>query len=449
MTGTVSLFPQLFSATAVAILWLVIFLLTWTLHRQWWRIGGVRRALWVAPLVVLSTIGLWALAAYLRWELPESIFGYLSATFAVVTIALVIALPFSGLALTLERITLAVQRRLQRKSNRGDQLPKGETLLAIDRGSDSDKVNVNANVNVNVNANVNANDHLVDHGRRSVITIGAAAFPLIAVGAGVTGIFQSGGRVRMPEVTLTWKDLPPSLVGLRILHLSDIHLGYYHNLDDLEAIMLEAERHRPDLVLVTGDISDDLSMLPGALRIIDGLKAPLGTFASLGNHEYYRGIRDVLSAIDKGPIPLLRNSGQSVKVGSAAIHISGADDPAATHGVTTADFLRRTVDAALDGAPSNVFHILMSHRPKGFNEAAKQGIDLTLSGHTHGGIQIGFAGRSVLEPWYPEEYFWGHYRKGNSQLYTSGGVGHWFPFRLGCPPEAPIYILEPQGFSLG
>ncbi len=422
MTGHVSLFPQLFSSIAVAVLWVVIFLLVWTLHRQWWRIRMVRRSLWVAPLVVLFTIGLWALFAYLRWELPESIMGYLSAAFAVVSIALVVALPFSGVTLTLERIVLALQGRWKKPPVGAEQSDEGDALVGVVPDS--------------------TQEISVDRGRRSVITIGAAAFPLLAVGAGITGIFQSGGRVRLPEITLGYDDLPASLEGLRILHLSDIHLGYYHNLDDLEAIMLEAERHRPDLVLVTGDIADDLSMLPGALRIIDALKPRLGTYASLGNHEYYRGIRDVLSAIDKGPIPLLRNSGTSVKVGPTEIYLSGADDPAVSHGVSTGEFLRQTVDAAVNGAPSDIFHILMSHRPKGFNEAARQGIDLTLSGHTHGGIQIGFGGRSVLEPWYPEEYFWGHYRKGKSQLYTSGGVGHWFPFRLACPPEAPIYILK-------
>jgi uncharacterized protein len=82
----------------------------------------------------------------------------------------------------------------------------------------------------------------------------------------------------------------------------------------------------------------------------------------------------------------------------------------------------------------------MSHRPDAFDHAAVRGIDLTLAGHTHGG-QIGMFGRSVFESYWPERYLWGRYERNGSQLYTSAGVGHWFPFRLGCPPEAPVIEL--------
>ena len=95
----------------------------------------------------------------------------------------------------------------------------------------------------------------------------------------------------------------------------------------------------------------------------------------------------------------------------------------------------------MNGAPADGFTILMSHRPEGLNAAAALGIPLTLAGHTHGG-QFGWFGRSIFEPWLPHRYLWGKYQKDQSQLYTSAGVGHWFPFRLGCPPEAPIIVLK-------
>jgi predicted MPP superfamily phosphohydrolase len=84
---------------------------------------------------------------------------------------------------------------------------------------------------------------------------------------------------------------------------------------------------------------------------------------------------------------------------------------------------------------------LMTHRPDAFPPAAERDIDLMLAGHTHGG-QVGFAGRSILESSLPGRYLWGKYLLGQSQLYTSCGVGHWFPFRLGCPTEAPIIELK-------
>ena len=79
--------------------------------------------------------------------------------------------------------------------------------------------------------------------------------------------------------------------------------------------------------------------------------------------------------------------------------------------------------------------------PEGFDPAAKAGVDLTLSGHTHGG-QIGFNGKSAFEPLWPDGYLWGGYRRGASSLYTTAGFGDWFPFRLGCPSEAPLLVLK-------
>jgi hypothetical protein len=83
----------------------------------------------------------------------------------------------------------------------------------------------------------------------------------------------------------------------------------------------------------------------------------------------------------------------------------------------------------------------MSHRPDVFPYAADLGVQLTLSGHTHGG-QIGFDGRSVLEGVFPHSFLWGEYAIKASRLYTTCGAGHWFPFRLGCPAEAPLITLR-------
>ena len=102
--------------------------------------------------------------------------------------------------------------------------------------------------------------------------------------------------------------------------------------------------------------------------------------------------------------------------------------------------LRASVEASLQSAPSDAFYVLMSHRSQAFDTAAPLGVHLTLSGHTHG-LQMGLAGRSLFEHLWPDSYIWGHYGGGATHLYTSAGVGHWFPFRLGCPPEAPLFTL--------
>jgi predicted MPP superfamily phosphohydrolase len=145
---------------------------------------------------------------------------------------------------------------------------------------------------------------------------------------------------------------------------------------------------------------------------------------------------------------MMIDASTSIAVGDATIHLSAADDPARTGRFNDDAFLRRSVERAIDAMPSDAFSILMSHRPEGFDVASRHGVDLTLSGHYHGGIQVGWNGRAIIQGLMPNKHYWGHYRSGDAQLYTSGGIGHWFPFRLNCPPEAPVYVLrreEPRG----
>jgi len=409
----VSYFMHLFTAVTTVVFWLVIALLVWSLHRQWWGIRGVRRALWIAPVVLLATIGIWALATWAGWIGVTWPLRFASAAGVIVSLSIMLTLPITGLVLTLERLVKWCVARVRRHGG--------------------------ASVASNGDAPEN-------RGRRSLLATTTAVLPLTLGGTGLIGAINSTSRVVFPPVDLAWANLPPALEGLRILHFTDFHLGYAHDLSDMEQIIDAASTLHADLVLVTGDVADDLVMLPDALTMIASLRPRLGVYATLGNHEYYVGITDVLRAFDRGPVPLLRD--ESVLLGdrAAPIHLLGIDDPTRQFRAINPEgapaFLREGIATAIDGGPSQAFRILMSHRPKGFDAACDFGIDLTLAGHTHGGIQLGFRGRSVLEPFFPEQYFWGHYAKGASQLYTSAGVGHWFPFRLGCPMEAPVYTLR-------
>jgi predicted MPP superfamily phosphohydrolase len=418
-----SFFSHIASLIALAILWSLNLLLLWGLNRQWWRLRRVRRAALLYPLAGLAAIGLWALGTAWHLEWLILLGARASAVVLTVQIALVAALPVSGLLLSGHRAVRWAGSRRGSASRQPMPLHAGAGLPA------SSPVSMPAPV------------ERVDRGRRSFVTTAAAAIPGATLATSGYGLISSQGSVRMREVPLLFPRLHPDLQGLRVLHLTDIHLGYYVGLDDLENLMIAARSMRPDIVLVSGDIADDLAQLPGALKMIDTLRPRYGTFASLGNHEYFRGIENVLRIIDAGPIPLLRDTGAAVKVGRAELYIGGADDPQVmAHGERNYRFLERSVASAFDGAPSDAFHILMSHRPEGFDIAAEQGIPMTVSGHTHG-AQVGFNGRSIFEPWMRDRYLWGHYEREGSQLYTSSGVGHWFPFRLGCPPEAPVYVL--------
>ena len=229
-------------------------------------------------------------------------------------------------------------------------------------------------------------------------------------------------------------------MGLVGVKARGLHLGHYADLDHLTQTLTNARPFEPHLTLVTGDLSDNLDELPQALNLIYDLKPPHGTLASLGNHEYFRGIQQVRRMFDQSPVPLLVNSAITLNVGGRRLYVGGIDDPRRM-GVKHDEFFKKTIDETLAPAAGPDTIVLMSHRPDAFDYAASKGVHLTLAGHTHGG-QIGFMGRSVFESYSSGNYLWGEYSLGKARLYTSAGAGHWFPFRLGCPTEAPVIELR-------
>ncbi len=205
--------------------------------------------------------------------------------------------------------------------------------------------------------------------------------------------------------------------------------------------MIAAKDLRPELLVFTGDVADDVNLLESALRLAHEHRPHLGVYASLGNHEYLHDISRLRPIYERSPVPLLVDRAETIAVGEGKLFLAGSNDP--IHLEHDSDFFARSVDACLDGGPSDAFRLLLSHRPEAFPRAAREGFHLTLSGPTHGG-QLGWGRRSLLERIDPKrfQYMWGEYRRGGNRLYTSAGFGHWFPYRLGCPTEVPLIVLE-------
>ncbi len=368
-------------------------------NRDWWKIRIVRRAAWAVPIVTLIGTGLF-LFGFASDLMLITVIGSIVSSFAfIVLLAMALAFPLSGIF----HIIAGVLERHSRSQ------PEGKTK--------GDEIS-----------------------RRSFLRKAAVAFPAATLTTGVGGFSASFLGVKIPEIDFKYDDLPDQLDGFRILHFSDLHLGRYFRLSDLETLIDDARIHRPDLVLITGDICDVTTDLPKTLSLMASLNPAYGCLASLGNHEYYHGVRECFRIHAQSDVPLLVNRGTVIDVKGVDLFVGGADDPYDLWG-NADNFLRETVDYTLAAAPESSFKVLMSHRPRGFTRAAEQGVHLTLAGHTHGG-QAGLAGRSVFESEDPPNFFWGKYINGKSQLYTSAGVGHWFPFRLGCPAEAPVIILR-------
>jgi predicted MPP superfamily phosphohydrolase len=186
-------------------------------------------------------------------------------------------------------------------------------------------------------------------------------------------------------------------------------------------------------------VADDLRELEQALQILHRHRPRLGVFAALGNHEYLHEIDATRPIYERSPVPLLVDRGVTLTVGGAELYVAGVDDPFGKG--KAAAFFEHAVERCAAHAPPDAFRLLLSHRPQGFVAAAARGFHLTLSGHTHGG-QVGLFGVSAFQPLLRGEFLWGAYERGGHRLYTTSGFGHWFPFRLGCPTEAPLIVLS-------
>lgn len=283
--------------------------------------------------------------------------------------------------------------------------------------------------------------------RRAFLRKVIGTAPVVAASTGPVGAVAAGITPVLTRVDIESASVPPALDGLTVLQLTDVHLGVFIHEEQFQAVVdaVNAAGVKPDLIVLTGDVADDFTQLPGALRRLATLAPSLGTFACIGNHEIYRG-RDVAERIyaDEG-VGFLCNGGVALERNGARLWLAGADDPA--RGLDgPAAFLARTVDDAMGGCPADITcKVLLSHRPRAFDTAVRHGVTLTLSGHTHG-AQMALFGRSLLEPIWPESFLLGRYTKqspaGACHLYTSAGLGHWMPFRLNCPCEAVLLTLR-------
>jgi predicted MPP superfamily phosphohydrolase len=276
--------------------------------------------------------------------------------------------------------------------------------------------------------------------RRVVLEAVVASVPLATLGvavAGVAGAFASTQLVRRP---MRFANLAPELEGLKILQITDLHLGAFRSPSAIPALVELTRAAEPDLLLFTGDICDHLPWLEDALRRFEEVVPQLGAFAVMGNHEHYRGALATRRIYGRTRIEMLDDAHRVLSVRGKKLMLVGVDDPSGWD--HAADHYPRRADTALDGAPSDAdFRLALCHRPSGFRALAERGIDLTLSGHTHG-AQLGMHERSALESLLPDSYLWGRYEHAGKQLYTSSGAGHWAAFRLACPSEAPLIVLE-------
>jgi predicted MPP superfamily phosphohydrolase len=272
-----------------------------------------------------------------------------------------------------------------------------------------------------------------------------ASLGVLAAGVGVEALVAPH-RVVVRRVAVRLRTLPAALDGLRIAQLSDLHRGPHVTAAHIRKGAEIATALDPDLIVVTGDfVSRSSRYVAECVDALGALRAPLGVFAVLGNHDYWTGSTDeVRVAFRRVSIDLLVNRAVALRYRGEEWWLGGVDDMWAGLPDLVATFGR---------LPAGAFRILLAHEPDFADHAALAGVPLQLSGHSHGGqMIIPFVGPpQYVLPTYGRKYPLGLQRaaRGDTLVYTNVGLGlsalpRPFPrFRINCPPEVTLLTLRP------
>lgn len=241
------------------------------------------------------------------------------------------------------------------------------------------------------------------------------------------------------EVMVPIEGLDPALEGFRIVQLSDLHVGPTVGRDAVERIVARVNQLDADLVALTGDFVDGkVAQLADAIAPLGALASRHGSYFVSGNHEYYWDVRSWLSAFTSLGMHVLENEHRTLDHDGATLVVAGVRDLDAHH---HDDEFRSDPDAALRGAPVG-FRLLLAHQPRSVLAAEQLGgIDLQLSGHTHGGQYFPLN----LVVWLVQPYLAGLHRARNLWIYVSRGVAYWGPpIRVAAPTEITLLRLTSE-----
>ena len=279
--------------------------------------------------------------------------------------------------------------------------------------------------------------------RNYLISAGVALLePILLTIAGVGSGSTNPDSFRVETIPLKLPRLPRKFSGLRVAHISDIHMGGWMNLERLQLVGSLIIAERPDILVITGDFvigskPSDVSqqMIQDLITGLSQLAAQVSTFAVLGNHDYWTDVAGIRYALAASGIRELTNTVSTLRRENENLHICGVDD--IWEGQVRLDEVISRLDD--DSAA-----ILLAHEPDFADTSAATGrFDLQLSGHSHGGqVVLPLLGAPIL-PYLGRKYPLGLYRVGEMLQYTNRGLGTGrLAIRINCPPEVAIFVLE-------
>jgi predicted MPP superfamily phosphohydrolase len=277
---------------------------------------------------------------------------------------------------------------------------------------------------------------ITDESRRDFIK---SSIAFVALGA--SGIITTLGyitAIKTPEIVkvkIPLTDLPLNFEGLKIVQLSDVHVGQTIKKVFVKKIVDITNSLKPDMIVLTGDFVDgSYFQLASDVDYFKNLTAPLGVYYVPGNHEYYWGVEEWVNIFKNLGFHTLLNEHVIIKKGIDELVVAGVHDLSA-HRVNNK--YKSSPEEAIKGAPTYLKKILLAHQPKSAYAAEKAGFDLQLSGHSHAGQ---FFPSSILIYFF-QPFVQGLYRYKKLWLYVNRGTGYWGPpNRMGVPSE--ITLLE-------
>ncbi len=246
-------------------------------------------------------------------------------------------------------------------------------------------------------------------------------------------------NIRTERIILRTPKIPEAIGRVRIVQISDVHLGLIIREERLRRVLQAVKDANPDIVVSTGDLIDgQINGMNGLAEMLDGLNPPYGKYAITGNHEFYAGLEQALAFTEKSGFRVLRD--QAVTV-DGVLNIAGVDDRAIRLQTSSNDGVEKEI---LSQLPKEKFTLLLKHRPL-VDKGSTGLFDLQLSGHVHRGQIFPFSILTKL--YYPVHAGFASLDHG-SRLYVSRGTGTWGPpIRFLSPPEITVIDLvrNPEG----
>jgi predicted MPP superfamily phosphohydrolase len=264
------------------------------------------------------------------------------------------------------------------------------------------------------------------------------AAPLRTIAAGLAQLarsaFEEPYQLAVERHAVGLKRLPQSLDGLKIVQLSDIHHSPFTGREQVERAVEVANSLQPDIIALTGDyVSHEREYVRPCAEMLGRLRARRGDYACLGNHDNWVDAALVTDLFRAEGIRVLTNEGFRFEDGDASFWLAGVDDTM----VGLED-----LPLALAGSREDELKLLLAHNPIILRRAARAGVDLVLSGHTHGG-QVTWRSERSASGRVRRRILRGLGRRGETQIYVTRGLGTVvLPVRYGCLPEVSLLTLR-------